>query len=85
MTSKDKAVAHYEKEAEIARQHRMMEMIEGMAKRQHQIMDLLMLQKKQIENLNDQTRTITQAMDVLSRAAQDAADRIKWLEKNAHA
>jgi translation initiation factor 2 alpha subunit (eIF-2alpha) len=87
------AVAHYEKEAEIARQHRMMEMIEHMAKQHHQIMDLLMLQKKQIENLNDQNRTITNdqnrtitaAMDVLSRAVQGIEERIKWLEENAHA
>ena len=79
------AVAHYEKEAEIARQHRMMEMIEHMAKQHHQMMDLLMLQKKQIENLNDQNRTITAAMDVLSRAVQGIEERIKWLEENAHA
>lgn len=83
--SKEEALSHYEKEAGIARQHRMMEMIESMAKRQHQMMELILVQKKQIENLNDQTRTITQAMDVLSRAAQDATDRIKWLEENAHA
>jgi ssRNA-specific RNase YbeY (16S rRNA maturation enzyme) len=85
MYGKGDAVSHYEKEAEIARQHRMMEMIEHMAKQHHQMMDLLMLQKKQIENLNDQNRTITAAMDVLSRAVQGIEERIKWLEENAHA
>jgi ssRNA-specific RNase YbeY (16S rRNA maturation enzyme) len=83
--SKEKALSHYEKEADIARQHRMMETINTMIKQQHQMMELILVQKKQIENLNDQTRTITQAMDVLSKAAQEAAGRIKWLVENAHA
>ena len=53
---KQQAVSHYEREAEIARQHRMMELLE--------------VQAKQIHNLNRQCELLKEGLDVLSREIQ---------------
>jgi ssRNA-specific RNase YbeY (16S rRNA maturation enzyme) len=85
MVGKKDAIAHYQREADRAIQDKILETLEQIDKTQEHLKELGLVQKKQIENLNDQTRTITAAMDVLSRAIQSMEERIKWLEENAHA